>query len=221
MSGHRFTLRTALLLLGPLLAGLAAGCGGSGTTTSSTLPAPSFAKTVNLQRVSGTVRIELPGAGSFLALSRARQVPVGTVVDVRGGVVRLTAAESSQTPTSVGDFNAGVFRISQGAANKGVVDLRIENTSSTAKTCAGAGGAKASQKLSTRQLGLLLADAHGTFRTDGEFSAATIRGTRGGVRNRCDGTLTVVRRGTVIVSDFRRHKNIVLHKGQTYLAKAS
>ena len=35
-----------------------------------------------------------------------------------------------------------------------------------------------------------------------------------------DGTLTVVHSGAVIVTDFRRHKNVVVHAGQRYLATA-
>jgi hypothetical protein len=40
------------------------------------------------------------------------------------------------------------------------------------------------------------------------------------VRNRCDGTLTIVRQGVVAVTDFVTHKTIVLHTGQRFLAKA-
>jgi hypothetical protein len=69
-------------------------------------------------------------------------------------------------------------------------------------------------------LGLLRGTAKGRFRTTGRFAAATVRGTDWGVRDRCDGTLTVVRRGVVVVRDFRRHRTVVVRAGQTYLAKA-
>ena len=45
-------------------------------------------------------------------------------------------------------------------------------------------------------------------------------GTNWGVRDRCDGTLTVVRTGVVVVTDFRLHKNVIVRAGQTYLATA-
>jgi hypothetical protein len=38
--------------------------------------------------------------------------------------------------------------------------------------------------------------------------------------DRCDGTLTVVHRGTVNVFDFGRRKTIVVHAHHQYLAKA-
>jgi hypothetical protein len=41
------------------------------------------------------------------------------------------------------------------------------------------------------------------------------------MRDRCDGTLTSVRRGTVAVRDFRRRKTIVLTGGKSYLARAA
>ena len=60
---------------------------------------------------------------------------------------------------------------------------------------------------------------HGHFRTKGKYSSATVRGTAWLTIDRCDGTLTVVQRGTVDVFDNRRRKTIVVHAGQTYLAR--
>ena len=74
--------------------------------------------------------------------------------------------------------------------------------------------------LSRRILGLLRGNAKGHFRTVGRFSAATVLGTNWGVRDRCDGTLTVVRTGVVVVTDFILHTNVTVRAGQTYLAKA-
>jgi hypothetical protein len=69
-------------------------------------------------------------------------------------------------------------------------------------------------------LGLLRGVAKGRFRTTGRFAAATVRGTDWGVRDRCDGTLTVVRKGVVLVTDFRLHQNVPVRAGQSYLARA-
>ena len=81
-------------------------------------------------------------------------------------------------------------------------------------------GAAHSAALSQLVLGLLRGVAKGRFRTIGRFSAASVRGTDWGVQDRCDGTLTVVRRGVVVVRDFRLKENIVVTAGHTYLAKA-
>jgi hypothetical protein len=69
-------------------------------------------------------------------------------------------------------------------------------------------------------LGLLNGSGHGRFTTRGRYSAATVRGTVWTVSNRCDGTLTHVTRGVVVVRDFRRRKNITVRAGRSYLARA-
>ncbi len=58
------------------------------------------------------------------------------------------------------------------------------------------------------------------YRTQGRYSAATVRGTDWTVTDRCDGTLTTVRRGTVAVRDFRRRRTILVRAGKSYLARA-
>jgi hypothetical protein len=74
--------------------------------------------------------------------------------------------------------------------------------------------------LSSRTLQLLHASAHGKFRTSGRYSAATVRGTKWSIADRCDGTLTRDITDSVAVNDFVRHKTIILHAGQSYLANA-
>jgi hypothetical protein len=66
----------------------------------------------------------------------------------------------------------------------------------------------------------LRGNTRGRFRTRGRHSAATVRGTIWTVEDRCDGTLTKVRRGRVAVRDFRLRKTIVVRAGKSYLARA-
>jgi len=40
------------------------------------------------------------------------------------------------------------------------------------------------------------------------------------VTDRCDGTLTTVRRGRVAVRDFKRRKNVSVRAGKSYRARA-
>jgi ferric-dicitrate binding protein FerR (iron transport regulator) len=65
----------------------------------------------------------------------------------------------------------------------------------------------------------LFGNAHGRFRTRGRSSTATVRGTEWSVIDRCDGTLTTVKRGTVIVRDTVKHRTVKLRSGQSYLAR--
>jgi hypothetical protein len=60
----------------------------------------------------------------------------------------------------------------------------------------------------------------GDFRTAGTRSSATVRGTWWLVADRCDGTLTRVRQGTVDVRDVRLRKTIRLRAGKRSLSLA-
>ena len=60
----------------------------------------------------------------------------------------------------------------------------------------------------------------GRFRTRGRYSAGTVRGTIWDTIDRCDGTLTIVHRGTVDVTDFRTRKTVAVHAGHQFLASA-
>src|SRR4029079_12448736 len=59
----------------------------------------------------------------------------------------------------------------------------------------------------------------GSFRTRGQYSAATVRGTEWLVQDSCAGTLTRVRKGVVAVRDNVKRKTIVLRAGKKYLAR--
>jgi len=183
-------------------------------------PVPSFARTVVLTPVSGTVLIHLPyGPAGFTRLTGPRAVALGTVVDTTAGRVKLTSANPSPAtpPLQTGQFFGGIFRVEQNRAGAGLVNLIIrDNVSRKACGAPFAHGAA----LSRRILGLLRGIAKGRFTTTGRFSSATVRGTNWGVRDRCDGTLTVVRAGVVVVTDFVRHKTVIVKAGQTYLAAA-
>jgi hypothetical protein len=63
-------------------------------------------------------------------------------------------------------------------------------------------------------------DYGGRFRIQGRYSAGTARDTVWATIDRCDGTLTMVNRGTVNVFDLVRRATIAVHAGQHYLAQA-
>jgi hypothetical protein len=212
----------------------AAGCGSSSrpapsraaaTTSAAAVkastqaPTPVFAKTVRLAPVSGTVLIRTPSAPDFIELRSTETVPVGTVVDTRAGSVRLTSATAPPTKLQTGNFFLGRFQVVQERSLKGLTDLVIQDKLRRS-VCSAQGQQATAAKLSARVLGLLRGKAKGHFRTRGHFAAATVRGTEWGVRDRCDGTLTVVTRGVVAVRDFTLHKTVIVKTGQTYLAKA-
>jgi hypothetical protein len=202
-------------------AGVCLLCALSTVTAAAAAPAPpfpTFAKTVVVAPVSGKVLVLTPGAPYSTPLTAARTVPVGTVVDTTAGRVRLTSANPSPGGVQSGEFFRGSFQVKQNRAGGGLVSLVLRDAIARQSGCTSAPAHATA--LSNRLLGLLRGSAKGHFRTVGRFSAATVLGTNWGVRDLCDGTLTVVREGVVEVRDFVHHKTVIVRTGQTYLAMA-
>jgi Tol biopolymer transport system component len=194
---------------------------------SSLLPRPVVGRTVNVAVRSGKVFVSVPAGGAFASVSvpgikgrrfvpltKARQLPVGSILDTRKGSLNLTSASTTAGEVFSGTFSAGVFQTLQ--ARSGLTTLPLKGSSF--RPCAT--GKKASASLSRRAIRRLRANANGRFRTRGRYSAATVRGTQWDTIDRCDGTLTKVTRGTVIVRDNRKHRNITVRAGKSYLARA-
>jgi hypothetical protein len=184
------------------------------------LPLPDLGEMVVAAVVSGQVTVAVPGRG-FVPLSELSEIPVGSIIDARRGTVRLTSARDSAGRTQSGNFSGGVFQIRQSRKRsaRGLTNLVLRGGSF--KRCGSANrGKRATDSLSRRAIRRLRADTRGRFRTSGRNSAATVRGTRWETIDRCDGTLTKVRRGRVAVRDFRRKKTVLVRAGKSYLATA-
>ena len=206
---------------------------GGGPLTLADLDDPTMGVDVNVAPVSGIVLVGVRNAAArssasggasqkgitFVPLTEARQIPVGSFLNTRRGRVRLQSATPS-VRRQTGDFYSGLFQVRQSKKRraKGLTDLVLKGSSF--RSCRAARGTSAQAALSRRRIRRLRANARGRFRTSGQNSSATVRGTIWDVEDRCDGTLTKVRRGRVVVRDFRRKRNIVLRAGKRYLAKA-
>ncbi len=207
-------------------------------------PAPVLGKQVNVTLISGHVWIKPPPGKSlgpagdraalskgqgFVPLTEARQVPTGSEVDALHGSLRIVSntgkVGKTQTATLAGGvFNVGQIRkgISKGLTTFNLVESAFQGapTYTTCKAKYKKAGDATIASLSSKTLQLLKVSGHGKFRTTGRYSSATVRGTIYTVADRCNGTLTHVIRDTVLVDDFARHKTILLHAGQSYLAAA-
>jgi hypothetical protein len=115
-----------------------------------------------------------------------------------------------------GTFSAGVFQALQ--SRSGLTTLSLKGSSF--RSCAARAGRRASAALSRRVIRRLRSNASGRYRTGARYSAATVRGTIWDTIDRCDGTLTKVKRGVVVVRDFRKRRNITVRAGKSYLARA-
>jgi Ca2+-binding RTX toxin-like protein len=183
------------------------------TVTAFALPPPTPAQNVNAVPVQGNVLVKVAGTDQFVPLATPRQVPVGSQFDATRGRVELTAARAGGiTDTSV--FYEGAFELSQQGPSA-IAELRL--LLGDFSVCS-LPSFQAVNK-NRRPVRRLWGSGRGKYRTRGRYSSATVRGTVWKTEDRCDGTLTQVREGSVTVRDFGRQKNIVVRAGRSYLAE--
>jgi hypothetical protein len=209
---------------------------GDACDTSDASVAPRVGKTVIARVVSGRVFVRTP-AGGYVALTGAEVLRVGTIVNaVRGRITLTSAARRTQghTKTQRAEFYAGTFQIAQKRAKRPFTEIKLRSPSFR-KVCgssrrgarAAGGGAgslrattSAAKKRSKKVVTRLWGNGRGNFRTTARHSAATVRGTIWLTQERCDGTLTLVKRGVVRVRDLTAHKTVTVRAGHSYLARA-
>jgi hypothetical protein len=178
------------------------------TPTPSPPPTPTFHQDVVVQP-SGTVKVRRPGTSTFVTVSSAAEIPLGSTVDTTHGTVVLSSVPKPGAQPQSATFYAGIFKVTQPG---GVTQLTLTQPLAPC-------GARASAAAKQRRTRKLWGSGHGTFRTQGRFSSATVRGTQWLVQDSCAGTLTRVVRGVVAVRDDVRHKTLVLRAGKKYLAR--
>jgi hypothetical protein len=183
--------------------------------------APLSGHTANLTPVSGAVQIKLPGTSTFVALSTARTVPVGTIVNAAQGRVTLCTAAKKPGTQQCAEFYGGMFQIEQkpGDPNTHLV-LVGGNFAGCRASRPGARATAVKHKRKNNAVRSLWGSGHGSFTTDGRNSSATVRGTIWYVQDTCTHTLTKVKRGVVSVLDYRLHRTVLVHAGHSYTAKA-
>ncbi|HEX5980465.1 MAG TPA: PKD domain-containing protein [Thermoleophilaceae bacterium] len=174
-------------------------------------PAPDLGETLVAEPVSGTVRVRVAGTARFVALQSVRELPLGSTLDTRRGRVEVATERRRRGRFQRGVFYGGLFKVRQRAVTRFVTDLVL----SGALTSCPRGSASAARR-SRRLWG----NANGRFRTRGRHSSGAVRGTRWLTADRCDGTLTVVREGTVAVRDFTLDRTVLVDEGERYLARA-
>ncbi len=158
------------------------------------------------------MRLKRPGSNRYVELKAGEKIPVGTSVDTRDGRVTITAAAGRGKAPVSADFFDGLFKLSQSKASVPVTTLTLTE----ALNCPRGKKASAAAKPKTRKL---WGDGKGKFRTKGSYSAATVRGTRWLTQDRCDSTLTRVRKGVVSVRDEQLKKTVLVRAGRSYTAR--
>jgi DNA-binding beta-propeller fold protein YncE len=195
---------------------------------------PTFGQTFDIAPVSGVVFVVIHG--QLVPLTQPEQIGQGTVIDslhgtfelviAPGGTLARDAAARGKVKTQTGRFGGAVVRLHQATSGRSrglttvmMIESAFKGSPSQAICRApGATPDASAAKLNTKTIQLLHASAHGKFATSGRYSAATVQGTVWTIIARCDGTLVHAIKDEVVVTDFVRHKTIVLHAGQSYLA---
>jgi hypothetical protein len=180
---------------------------------------PALGRSVGADVVSGTVRARVPGASAYVALDDVASLPVGTTIDARDGALALTTAlpgGGAQT----GTFWGGTFGVRQDRGT-GMTRLMVRRPAGCAVRAAGSVAESFGKKRRRRapRNDLWGSDSGGRFSTHGANSAATVRGTKWLTVERCDGTLTRVVSGRVLVRDLRTGRRVMLSAGRQYLAR--
>ena len=119
--------------------------------------------------LSGTVKVRVKGSSRFVALEDVRDIPMGSEIDARKGVVELVSVASDGGAEQTARFSEGVFKVSQSGA---VTVLTLTEKLS----CGTAGKASIAAKKAKKRR--LWGDGKRKFRTKGKHSAATVVGTK-------------------------------------------
>jgi hypothetical protein len=171
---------------------------------------PVYHKTVVASPASGKVLVKRPGSRMFVEIDGSSSIPLGSTVDVKKGRIQLTSVPKKGGKPETATFYAGIFKVTQRGS---ITELRMVE----ALACGAAhAAAKRPRKPKKRKL---WGDGSGSFRTRGHYSAATVRGTRWLVEDTCTTTTTRVKRGTVAVKDFVKHKTVLVKAGRRYTAR--
>ena len=167
----------------------------------------------NAAAVSGRVLVKRPG-GSFQELRDERSIPIGAEVDVSKGVVSLETAATTSGKTQKARFYDGSFIVTQTRGSRPLTDLTL--TGGRIDKCPSNGNATTAASRSRRLWG----NGRGRFRTRGRYATATVRGTVWSVQDTCTATKVRVTRGTVLVRDLSKRRNVTVKAGRSYTARA-
>ena len=148
-------------------------------------------------------------AEAFVSLQDVAALPVGAVVDARKGRLELTSSVGGSVQTA--SVAAGIFTIRQRRAGAPV--LALVTPKGRARACA---PGRTRPRGAVRKL--VVSVPKGVLRTAGMKGVARGRNAAWTMADRCDGTLTSVRKGRVAVTAGRR--TVRVRPGRSYLVQA-
>ena len=182
-------------------------------------PQPALGRAAVASVVRGTVLLRLPGSSTPVAVSDASAIPSGSVIDASNGTIRLRSATDAKGRTQAAEFRGTSFRMSLSRRDVGMVDLRLTQAPTGCGTGRFAARSFAARGGSSKPVRLWGHDRGGRYRTHGQNSVATVRGTQWSTTETCAGTRTRVTSGAVSVRDVHTGKAVLVRAGRSYLAR--
>ena len=179
---------------------------------------PKLGRLALLKPMKGGEAFGLQGMHRTVPLEDRLRLPFGSKLDATTGEVQVTSAASGNRTQSAA-FSEGAFFLRQKASDRGLTEVDLTGGDFSTCATAAAGHSRAAVTAARKARRRLFGRGHGRFRSRGRFSTATVRGTQWEVVDRCDGTLTRVVKGTVVVRDLVRHRTVTVKAGHTYLAR--
>jgi hypothetical protein len=183
-------------------------------------PKPTLGKTLLLNRVKGTVRVQMPGKPAEL-LTGLLIVPNGTVIDATHGVVKVTVAHDESGALDTVDAWKGAFiavQIPPTNGNLAETVFTLTDPISFSKNGASAAGVHVRSAATSRKRSLWV-NGKGNFKTRGKRASAIVRGTYWVTEDFGSTTKVSVKRGLVAVRDFVKKQTVLVSAGHSYTAK--
>jgi hypothetical protein len=177
---------------------------------------PVLAQTAVVAPAGGSVSVRSPGSSVFVPVSRAQSIPLHSTVDTTNGTVRLTTATAHRGRTQTARFYAGQFLLTQ--ARSGMTQLKLNAPLDCTAATRDAVTARRRPKRKRPRTRRLWGNGHGTFTTVGLYASGAVQGTEWLTEDTCTGTRLTVVRDSVEVTDFTRHRTILVRAGHSYLA---
>jgi CSLREA domain-containing protein len=173
-------------------------------------PPPAQGVSANVFPFLGTVLV------NGQPLQVGQQIPFGSTVDTTNGTVVLETVVNGVVQEM--QFAGGVFQLFQLA--NGVTQLVLKGGDFSICNASKKSTRHTATAANATTVRRLWGNGKGSFQTKGRYAAATVRGTIYLVADRCDGTFTRVRQGTVSVLDLVLNKTVSVTAPDSYLAKA-
>jgi hypothetical protein len=150
------------------------------------------------------------------------RVKYGSTINVTRGTLQMTAKGVGRLLTFGDGVDLAQYKLNkivQKVGKKKRLSAELALSGGDFTSCTGT-GARAAAGPAGKVVRSLWSQGKGRFRTKGRYASATVRGTKWQTTDQCDGTLTNVTEGSVLVRDLRLKKNVVVKAGGSYLAKA-